>query len=398
MIILTSLNKISAQEDYHFLYTGISLVKKVEYAAAIENYNKYIVEYPDNYFAYMARGDAYYEMEKYDLAINDYKKAQNLKYNIADFKIAEAYAFMQMVDSSIFFLTKNLETTDKVLKTEILCSDAFAKIEDHPDWKTFIKKDLFYRNDLLLSDANYKLQQEKYIEALDILNQLIKKNKRNHRAIVMKAAIFEKTNDYKTAVKMYKQALKISPKNNEYRKKLAEAEIIAEDYKSALQNINLLLEENASDIFLFQARAKANLGEKNFDQALQDIKLFGKYFEHDLETILLEAKILFASQEYLETIKILNRLIAEPEYEKFYATFYAMRGECFLNTYSYELAINDFAYSLDLNPEQAETHIGYGLAKKALGDDEGACQEWHKAIEKGCFKANNYIFQNCKNK
>ena len=39
-------------------------------------------------------------------------------------------------------------------------------------------------------------------------------------------------------------------------------------------------------------------------------------------------------------------------------------------------------------PNDGKLYYGRGLARNRLGDKNGACEDWHRSSELGCFQAN----------
>jgi len=384
---------IFAQTDNQYYFKGISEFAYNNYLLAIQDFTTAINQAPEDYSNYLARANAYYANNQYKEAITDYKKAQSLKSDISNFLIAKAYAKTNNIDSSIYFLQKNLESSSKILKSEMLTEDAFDVFKNTEKWNNFLNQDNFSANDLLFNDANYKIETGKYLEALEIANIMISKNKKKHKAYVLKAQIFELTNNYKSAIDCYEKATKISVNNIDYQTKLANSYLMAENYKKAVESYNFLIEKNPKELNYYLQRAKANYGAKNYSTALDDIKLYNTYFYNDKESMFLYSEILYQNQEYLEAIKILNSLI---EKNNTVSKYYVARANAFYKANSYKLAINDFSTALDLNPTETEVYINRGLAKKEIDDLEGACNDWNTAVEKGNYKANNYIIENCR--
>jgi len=384
---------IYAQKDYKNYYKGISEFYNNNYESSINYFTVEINTDSEDYLNYLARGNAYFNNNQYNEAITDYKKAQKLKPEISNYLLAIAYAKLNNIDSSIYFLTKNLESIQKVTKSEILTNDNFDKFKTYEKWNLFLKEDNFTKIDLLFNDANYEIEKENYIEALEITNQILSKNKKNYKAIALKANIYEITKNYASAVKYYEKAVKLNSTNLETQAKLANAYYLNKDYKKSSETYNFLISKNAKELNYYLQRAKSNFELKNYELALDDIKLYTTYFYNDFEAQYLYSQILFDNEQFLESVKILNSLI---EKNTTNSQYYLARGNAFLNANSYQLAINDYGIALDLAPSLTQIYFNLGLAKKGIGDMEGACNEWNKAIQNGDYKANNYIIENCK--
>jgi tetratricopeptide (TPR) repeat protein len=391
-IALFSINISYSQNLYDDFYKGIAAFEYKEYQNAIDLFSKSIQNEKVDYQDYISRGKTYYELENYQMAIEDFIKAEELKSGTANYLIAECYAKSGNIDSTIFYLKENFQSTSKVLKSEIFTDEAFNYVSTTDEWNIFFKEDNFTKQELLLNDVNYNLNKGDYIEALDIVNKIIKKNRNKHQAFVLKGDIFFKLADYKSAAECYDEALKINKNNLIYREKLAISYMNDGKYKKALEECNAIIEKNPKNIKMYYYKALINYNLDNFAIAKDECKTYLNYFYNDLEVKLLYAEMLINSEDNLNAIIELNKLI---ELNPSKAEYYYLRGKAYLNSNSILLAIGDFNYSLDLNPKLTEIYLLRGQAKQLTNDIVGACLDWNKSIENNDYKANNYIIKYC---
>ena len=59
-------------------------------------------------------------------------------------------------------------------------------------------------------------------------------------------------------------------------------------------------------------------------------------------------------------------------------------------------ALDDYSKGIEINPQYAVAFYNRGNAKYALGDKEGACSDWRKAGELGVQEAYEMIKKYCK--
>jgi hypothetical protein len=143
------------------------------------------------------------------------------------------------------------------------------------------------------------------------------------------------------------------------------------------------------DVKLVNYKANAIIDDK----AIEYISTYTKYFTYDNKAMFLQAQINFDAGNYLETIKIINKLFeqtkATPEY-------YHLRAIAYLNANSYQLAYNDFSMCLDLNPTLTDNYYYRGIASLKMQQINNACADWYSAIEHKDYRANDYYYQYCK--
>jgi len=72
------------------------------------------------------------------------------------------------------------------------------------------------------------------------------------------------------------------------------------------------------------------------------------------------------------------------------------RGTLFLDEKRYKEAFNDFDKALKQQPNYANAIINRGLARQALNDSIGACNDWNLASTFGKSRANELLKRYCK--
>ena len=76
--------------------------------------------------------------------------------------------------------------------------------------------------------------------------------------------------------------------------------------------------------------------------------------------------------------------------------YYYYRGMVRNQSDKQELALGDFAMSLDINPRQPELLMQRAQIRFDAGDIEGACHDWKKALEMGNAKAADLLYKHCR--
>lgn len=116
---------------------------------------------------------------------------------------------------------------------------------------------------------------------------------------------------------------------------------------------------------------------------------------------------LLSSKDYLE---LGNKLLKKKKYELAIEKFsksielnieeveaYVYRGLAYYKTEKYKKAIKDFDVALILREGYAEAYNFRGLAKGELGNKKGACEDWYQAYYHGLNNSYRLIKKFCKN-
>ena len=73
------------------------------------------------------------------------------------------------------------------------------------------------------------------------------------------------------------------------------------------------------------------------------------------------------------------------------AAFYRSRGIIYLQSETYQFAIDDFNRAIDLDRTLCDIYLHRGLAKYMLGKKEDAKRDWNTAVKNRVYKANDYL-------
>ncbi len=76
--------------------------------------------------------------------------------------------------------------------------------------------------------------------------------------------------------------------------------------------------------------------------------------------------------------------------------FFYSRGLARIGLEKTDLALSDLAMSLDINPNQPALYMARAGIRLDIGDSEGACHDWRKALEMGNAKAADLLYKYCR--
>jgi tetratricopeptide (TPR) repeat protein len=148
---------------------------------------------------------------------------------------------------------------------------------------------------------------------------------------------------------------------------------------------------------------------KNFVQAAKDqyVKVVpeNKYsnsntFENNYHWGILKYRV----GDYIKAIEYFEKAIAQnPNTQDF--MLYAYLGNAQSKLHRYNDAINSYDQALSIQPTSVMEYANWvrnyfnrGVAKYYLGDMQGACKDWNKALELGFGPAHDYIMEYCNKK
>ena len=392
-IALFTTNTAIAQQGKDNYFRALAAQKANDYTTAIEQIDIALKFAPMNIDFLLLSANLNMATSRYSSAIPTLLKAKKIKQNPATYMLAQCYAMSNKYDSAFFFLNKYLKSYDKKPQWQIKNDSLLNNLVNTEQWNKIWQKDYYSIPEKLLQEAQYKFKYGNLAEALSETNHIIQKYKKFSRAYNLKAQILAAGNNYKEAVKFISKAIELNPSNSNYYKTRAIYYANLKKYSKASDDFDLYFQKNQLDIETYPIAAKIYGQNKQFDKAIEYISTYTKYFTYDNKAMFLQAQINFDAGNYLETIKIINKLFeqtkATPEY-------YHLRAIAYLNANSYQLAYNDFSMCLDLNPTLTDNYYYRGIASLKMQQINNACADWYSAIEHKDYRANDYYYQYCK--
>jgi len=141
------------------------------------------------------------------------------------------------------------------------------------------------------------------------------------------------------------------------------------------------------------ALVKAGMSKVAMDNCDEAIKDFNAAMQKDpkcLDAYLKRAFCYSKNGNFQAAIDDYTKVI-ELKPDNSYA--YVSRGSAKNKLKMFKEAMADFDKALQLKPDDCEAYNNRGFAKKGLGDDDGACKDWHYSKKKGNDEA-KIILQN----
>ncbi len=138
-------------------------------------------------------------------------------------------------------------------------------------------------------------------------------------------------------------------------------------------------------------RGIAYIKIQKFQEAITDLEKANKQEPNNAQ-ILCNLGLCKVRIKDTSGIKELNESISldSTNYEAFYN-----RGLGNVMIRDNEGAIEDFEKAIKIKPDFGEAYFSIGLAKFQLGDKQGACNYWKQSVDKGYKRAQTIIDQNC---
>ncbi|MCX6257015.1 MAG: tetratricopeptide repeat protein [Bacteroidia bacterium] len=378
--------------EYDDYFAGLASLEYKNYDHAIGDFTKALETNKNEYSVYLNRAESYYSLHKFDLAITDFRKADQLRPGVATYRIACCYAALGNTKEATASLETHLRSEYKLPESKIKLDKSFTGIENSAEWKNLWLNDWYNKQEQALADANYLLSNKKYNDALETLDNLLSQKKKFSEGYYLRAKVFELLNDDKNALTDYSEAINNNKNNPGYYIDRAKLYIRLEKYQQALADLNKALDLEPLNIHLYPDIAMVQSKMKEYKKAIVNLELYLKFFDHDDACLCQAGVCRFDLQQYDAAIEYFNQAL---ELNKGVAKYYNSRAYAYSMKNDYKDAENDFSMSLDLLPKDATVYYGRGMVRLLLEKKNDACKDFERAANLGNNDAVKQLEINC---
>lgn len=310
---------------------------------AFKDYNQAIRLDSTDYFGYKCRGDQYYELKQYKKALADFNKVISLNPKEGYKYRGDFYLNLDNYEKAFNDHKKaiELDTTNNESKISL-------KKEISRDWQ-------FKAN----YKPMYKCSDEEYNKALNLFSKAIFFDSSEVSNFLQRGSIYSKLKKYNLAFKDFNVAIGKAPDDGEPYSDRANLYSELERYEQAIQDY-------CKSIELIEAN-KATNNKKN---------LFHKYWGRGLTYIDIKQYEL-ALNDYKKAIE----LSLHPNLSSY---LYFQIGNIIQLTSDaskIEKAIESYNKAIAINPEYSEAYLNRGLCYASLGKDQDAVYDLNEFVK-----------------
>jgi tetratricopeptide (TPR) repeat protein len=338
------------------------------------------------------RAEAHILEKDYSAAINDFNEADKLTPSSGEYGLSRIYALKGDAATSLYHLEINLNSPFKKSEKEIMLDAAFNTIDNSQEWRQFWKKEWYTLTEKSISEIQYYIAAGKIDESKDVLSELKKSYDSNSDIIYAEALINLATGKYSDVIKAMSDLNTVNPGNEKYLRVLAKAQYAASDPVGASSTYSQLINSGIADAGLLILRADCYNKTGEFDKALADINKYLEFYPENSAAISLAGKVETKSGDNLKAIEYFSKNLKlhpnDPE-------CYIDRANSYFVSKSWNLAVDDYSMSLDLQPSNSDVWLNMGIALLNTGKVEDACHDFRTAYSLGNKRVVDYISKNC---
>ncbi len=322
-----------------------------------------------------------------------FEKSNEFKDAYASYRLMQLYALNQKWDSAAYYLNQHLNSFFKVSSVDLATDVALDEFRQTTEWKLVLEKTPYSIVEKNIEQAQYFFTKSKIPQALDILDEVLQNDKKNHKALFLRAQyVVELNRDYSYAIRDLEKSIQIAPLNSEYLMALSKLFISTFKFKKALLQI-----ENYQKIDPFQIESELIKAEcfyrlGQFDNALKSVDKVVWVNPKQVEAYRLGGLVCFDSNQFEKALVYQQNAIALFPRR---VDLIFDRGKTYLELEQNLLAELDFGTCVDLNHSNGEFWYFKALASFYQNKKEQACRFFKKASSFGYYKADEYLVKEC---
>ena len=383
---------ILAQRPKDLYLMGVAKIISDQPDSALQYLSAAITREPDNYQYYLRRGEVSFKTGEFKAAIKDFEAVNYMESELSDLWIAKCYASLNNDSLAIFYLKKHLQSAYRMPEKSIKTDKAFNQLQLTDGWFQLWQEEWYTPEEKLEDDINYLVKNDKYLDALQLIDEKIPASENPKPLYRYRAQIESQQGNFKASAMDWTRVINEDRDNLNAYKSRGVAYLKAEKFKEALDDFSKTLRLDPADFESYILRAKASRKLKDYSSAVKDVLSYLQFFPNDEKSLLLCGELYYDNGNYMEALRIFNKNLkmdsSNPEYFK-------ARGKTYYQTKMYKYAIDDLSMSLDLKPDDGEVYLFKGLARYYSGDRAGACADWKIGASYGETRAVEQILKYC---
>jgi tetratricopeptide (TPR) repeat protein len=335
-----------------YLYRGIAYYDLENYLSAIEDYKQALQFNSDLVQAYNNLGNAYAEQGNYKLAIENYDLAIQLQPDDADYFYNRGIARAEQQEYDLA-----IEDYSQAIQLKSDFAEAY--------------------NNLGLAYTH----THQFDLAINSFNRAIKHNSKLAEAHNNRGFVYDKQGQHYRAIKNYNRAIQQNPELLEAYYNRGNVYMNLGNYQRAIQDYTQVIQQNPDFISAYNGRGIIYAQQQDYDLAIADYQTIFTLNPNPDEAAEAHNNLGFtyAQQgQYDRALTHINQAISlRPDFDQAYDS----RGFVYSEQGKYDLAIADYNQALQINPDLAITYLNRGNAYKAKGDQEQAMTDFKKVLE-----------------
>lgn len=340
----------------------------------------------------MERAEAYIYTGDLSAAVNDLNSANRITPRLGEYGLARVYAMRRDVSTSLYHLERHLTSSFKKSERVILLDPAFSNLENRPEWRQFWRREWYTGYERQMAEIEYYASRGNTDQARSILRSLTADYPGKDENLYAAALISIAAGNLPEAGKNLAELTAKHPSEEKYLRLYARTQEDMRNPSGASVTYTRLISLNIPDAGLYLSRAECYRKTGEFLKARSDAASYLGYYPDSKKGLSLAGRIESDAGDNLRALEYFSRnVILHPNDQDCYVD----RANAYFLSRSWDRAINDYAMSLDLKPDNPEAWLNKGISLLNSGRRDDACLDFRRAFRLGEKRATEYISRNC---
>jgi tetratricopeptide (TPR) repeat protein len=369
----------AAKEWFSKAYDATDNNKKIEY------YTKAIGLNPEFSYAYNNRGNAYYEQEKYDLAMADYTKAitYDSKNEEAYRNRGNTYYALEKYEQAIVDFTNAIGFDPKNENAYYWRGRAYSELEKYDqaiaDYTKTIDCDpnytIAYNS---RGDAYYILKE--YNQAIVDYTKAIGLDSENESTYYWRGRAYFELKKYDQAIADYTKAIKYDSKNKEAYRSRGNAYYALKEYDRAISDYTNAIALDPKYVIAYRNRSWAYRKLGRYDRVIADYTKIVELEPNNADNYNERGWNYYIMEEYGKALPDVEKALRiDPNH----ANALDSRSNILRELKRYDEAMADIEKAIKMNPKHYFFYLTRGKLYEAEGMADKAKADYKRACENG---------------
>jgi tetratricopeptide (TPR) repeat protein len=393
LLILMIVSVVHATGQEELYMDGRANMARADYQTALTQLNNALeIKKGDTEILYHL-GICHFRLNNNPAALEAFYGVEKRREGMGSFYLAKTEVRLNHPELALKYLRVHLSSRYKVPEKVILLDEELSRLEGTQGWQNLWNEKVWYsQGDQDFQEAQFLKENDKALEAINLLNKLEKQGYQRSKVQAEKADVYTMLGNHKAAKSELQSSVKSDVRNLNALYALASFQVEEGDTKEALAGLNRVIRQEPDRFDAYLVRARARSDQEDLAGALDDVNLYLKYFPEQHDAYYQRGKIQHTHGKYLDAIQSYNRAL---EMDNGKAAYFYARGLTYATTGTTRYAEKDLSMALDLDPFNGEIWYEKGKLSEQLGQLKEACSCYQKAFQYGIFDAGEILDKLC---
>lgn len=310
----------------------------------------------------------------------------------ANYLLAKNYLALNDFASTIQYLSKHLADRNHYPEKQIKLDPDLSKMENNRDWVHLWQKEWYSSAEQQAAECEYLITQGQLDEASVQAGQVLATSPNEPDFLFLQARIYFLQKSDRLFRQSLERAWQLAGEDRSLQDDMLRFALEAAFYEKVNAMAGELIRKDPSNPEYLITRALVRILDGQGSVALKEI-------DGIEEAGIAPAELYYqAGRKMSSTLPVqaelyLTKAISTGIMD---ARFYYSRGTVRIALDKAGPALEDMGMSLDINPVQPDLYFDRAQVRFNLGDTEGACHDWKKAVEMGNAKAVDQLYKHCR--